>query len=71
MDHSVARFTVDGVRSYATHADFPTDTVYTSELNRATLRLITCSNFDESTGHYVGNTGVFAHLTAVHHAPSA
>jgi sortase (surface protein transpeptidase) len=67
-DHSVVHFTVDGVRSYASHADFPTAVVYGSELNRSTLRLITCSNFDSSIGHYVGNTVVFAHLTAIHSA---
>jgi sortase (surface protein transpeptidase) len=67
-DHSTVQFTVDGVRSYASHADFPTATVYGSELNRSTLRLITCSNFDSSIGHYVGNTVVFAHLSAIHGA---
>jgi sortase (surface protein transpeptidase) len=67
-DHSVARFRVDGVRSYPTHEAFPTAAVYGSDLNRATLRLITCSNFDSSIGHYIGNTVVYAHLTALHHA---
>ena len=63
VDGSVATFTVNGVRAYASHADFPTVAVYGSDLNHPTLRLITCSNFDHSIGHYVGNTVVFAHLT--------
>jgi sortase (surface protein transpeptidase) len=68
-DHSETLFTVNAVRAYASHAAFPTDEVYGADLGHPTLRLITCSNFDESTGHYVGNTVVFAHLTAIHHAP--
>jgi sortase (surface protein transpeptidase) len=70
-DGSRTIFTVNAVRSYASHAAFPTDEVYGADLGQPTLRLITCSNFDQSTGHYVGNTVVFAHLTAVHRASSA
>jgi sortase (surface protein transpeptidase) len=66
-DDSVVSFTANAVRSYPTHDTFPTTAVYGGDLARATLRLITCSNFDTSTGHYVGNTVVFAHVTAVHH----
>jgi sortase (surface protein transpeptidase) len=69
-DNSRMTFTVNAVRAYASHAAFPTEEVYGADLGHPTLRLITCSNFDESTGHYVGNTVVFAHLTAIHHAPS-
>lgn len=65
-DRSVAIFTVDAVRAYRSHSDFPTDLVYSGDLSRSTLRVITCSNFDQNTGHYVGNTIVFAHLTALH-----
>ncbi len=61
-DHSVVTFTVNAVRSYATHDQFPTAAVYGADLAHSTLRLITCSNFDDSTGHYAGNTVVFAHL---------
>jgi hypothetical protein len=61
-DGSVAVFTVNAVRSYPSHAAFPTAVVYGADLAHPTLRLITCSNFDNSTGHYVGNTVVFAHL---------
>ncbi len=68
-DHSRMTFTVNAVRAYPSHAAFPTTEVYGADLGHPTLRLITCSNFDESTGHYVGNTVVFAHLTAIH-APS-
>jgi sortase (surface protein transpeptidase) len=70
-DGSRTVFTVNAVRSYASHAAFPTDDVYGADLAHPTLRLITCSNFDQSTGHYVGNTVVFAHLTSIHHARSA
>ena len=64
-DHSTAVFTVNAVRSYASHSDFPTAQIFGSNLASPTLRLITCSNFDSSIGHYVGNTVVFAHLTNV------
>jgi hypothetical protein len=59
-------FTVDAVRDYK-KAAFPTDKVYgAKDLSRPLLRLITCSDFDASIGHHVGNEVVFAHLTAVH-----
>ncbi|HEX2856599.1 MAG TPA: class F sortase [Propionibacteriaceae bacterium] len=61
-DGSVARFVVDAVRAYPSHDAFPTQLVYGGDLSQPTLRLITCSNFDRSIGHYVGNTIVFAHL---------
>jgi Sortase domain len=62
-DRSVATFTVNGVRRYAKDA-FPTSLVY-GNTNHAALRLITCGGaFDGSTGHYVDNIVVFAHLTA-------
>lgn len=67
-DGSRTVFAVNAVRSYPSHDAFPTDTVYGADLAHPTLRLITCSNFDESIGHYVGNTVVFAHLIVVHHA---
>lgn len=65
-DGSIAIFTVDAVRAYQTHNDFPTQLVYGGDLSQPTLRIITCSNFDNGTGHYVGNTIVFAHLTSSH-----
>ena len=64
-DHTTAVFTVNAVRSYASHADFPQTQIFGADLSVPTLRLITCSNFDQTIGHYVGNTVVFAHLTAV------
>jgi sortase (surface protein transpeptidase) len=67
-DRTTSVFTVNAVRSYPTHEQFPTAQVFGSALRTPALRLITCSNFDHSTGHYVGNTVVFAHLTAVHPA---
>ncbi|MDX6296919.1 MAG: hypothetical protein QOI51_776 [Nocardioidaceae bacterium] len=67
-DHTTAVFTVNAVRAYATHDQFPTTEIFGSDLAFPTLRLITCSNFDQTTGHYIGNTVVFAHLTAVRRA---
>jgi sortase (surface protein transpeptidase) len=66
-DDSMMTFEVNAVRSYATHGAFPTEVVYGGDLAQSSLRLITCSNFDDSTGHYIGNTVVFAHLSAIHH----
>ncbi|MEP6527848.1 MAG: sortase [Nocardioidaceae bacterium] len=67
-DRSTATFTVNAVRSYATHADFPVAQIFGADPAYSTLRLITCGNFDSSTGHYLGNTVVFAHITGAHHA---
>ena len=62
-DHSVAVFTVDEVQ-VALKSDFPTDQVYGST-PYPSLRLITCGgDFDKSTHEYLGNTIVYAHLTA-------
>jgi hypothetical protein len=56
-------FTVDAVRDYKKSA-FPTDLVYgAKDLSRPELRLITCSNFDRTIHHHIGNEIVFAHLT--------
>src|SRR3954447_11390729 len=55
-------FTVDAVRDYK-KAAFPTEVVYgAKDLGRAQLRLITCSDFDPSLRHHVGNEAVFAHV---------
>jgi len=64
-DGTTAVFTVNAVRDYKSHSNFPTDLVYGGDLSSATLRIITCSNFDGAIGHYVGNTIVFAHLTTL------
>jgi hypothetical protein len=59
-------FTVNAVRDFK-KSKFPTTIVYgAKDLSRPQLRLITCSDFDRSIGHHVGNEVVFAHLTAVH-----
>lgn len=65
QDGSIAVFVVNAVRSYPTHDDFPIAQIFGAQLADPTLRLITCSNFDGSSGHYVGNTVVFAHLRGV------
>ena len=66
-------FTVDAVRDFKKDM-FPTAVVYgAKDLSVPALRLITCSDFDRSIRHHVGNTVVFAHLTTtrrpVQHKP--
>ncbi len=61
-DGTRARFTVEGSEQYPKD-DFPTARVY-GRTKRPTLRLITCGgDFDQSTGHYVDNTVVYARAT--------
>lgn len=59
-------FTVNAVRDFKKDK-FPTTLVYGSN-NETTpqLRLITCSDFDRSIRHHVGNEVVFSHLTSQH-----
>ncbi len=58
-------FTVNAVRDFK-KSRFPTTLVYGgTDLSTPQLRLITCSDFDASIGHHVGNEVVFAHLTSV------
>jgi sortase (surface protein transpeptidase) len=60
-DGTTAKFVVDRAAEYS-KADFPDQAVYHSGTG-AQLRLITCGGvFDHSTGHYVDNVVVFAHL---------
>ncbi|MGH3609471.1 MAG: class F sortase [Pseudonocardiaceae bacterium] len=62
-DGTTATFEVDAVESLPKHS-FPTSTVY-GDTDFAALRLITCGgSFDRSTGNYLNNTVVFAHLLA-------
>jgi sortase family protein len=61
-------FTVNAVRDFP-KKKFPTTVVYGGRLDRPQLRLITCSDFDASTHHHIGNEVVFASLTAVHRQP--
>ncbi len=57
-------FTVNAVRDYK-KAEFPTTVVYGAKnIGVPTLHLITCSDFDRSIRHHVGNTVVFAELTS-------
>jgi LPXTG-site transpeptidase (sortase) family protein len=60
QDGVVAHFTVTAVRSYA-KSDFPTSTVY-GDTSRATLRLITCGDWNDESHQYDGNVVVFAEL---------
>jgi sortase (surface protein transpeptidase) len=62
-DHSVAVFTIDEVQT-TLKANFPTDKVYAAT-PYAGLRLITCGgDYDKQTHEYLGNTIVYAHMTA-------
>jgi hypothetical protein len=57
-------FTVNAVRDYK-KSHFPTQVVYgAKDLSSPQLRLITCSDFDASIRHHIGNEVVFAHLTS-------
>lgn len=61
-DHVVTVFTVDSVQQ-TPKAKFPTSRVYGS-VSYAALRLITCGgDFDDTTGSYLDNTIVYAHLS--------
>jgi len=61
-------FTVNAVRDYKKQ-NFPTRVVYGGNLDRPQLRLITCSDFDASIHHHIGNEVVYAHLAALHGHP--
>ena len=53
------RFRVEGLERWP-KAEFPTRRVF-GRTRLSTLRLVTCSGeFDESSGHYVDNTIVYA-----------
>jgi sortase (surface protein transpeptidase) len=65
QDGSRLTFTVHGVRNFKKTA-FPTRLVYGgADLSTPQLRLITCSDFDRTTGRHLGNQIVFTHLTRV------
>jgi hypothetical protein len=60
-DGITAIFRVTGVREYL-KSDFPAKSIY-GETDYAALRLITCGGaFDDTTGHYLSSTIVFASL---------
>lgn len=59
-DGTRAEFRVTAVRSY-TQKDFPTATVY-GDTARSTIRLVTCTDWDEQAQEYVGNVVVFGDL---------
>jgi LPXTG-site transpeptidase (sortase) family protein len=62
-DKKVATFAVDGVQKVSKDA-FPTASVY-GKSSAPSLRLITCGGaFDATTGHYLYNIIVYAHLIA-------
>lgn len=55
-------FIVDGLEDYPDRSKIPPAQAYIGAVDRPELRLITCANFDNQTGHYRGNIVVFAHL---------
>lgn len=63
IDGSIAHFNVTATRAYPKR-DFPTRAVY-GNTDRATLRLITCGDWNEQTQEYDGNVVVFAELNAL------
>lgn len=63
-DGSILDFVINAVRDYQ-KATFPTSVVYGGDLSTPQLRLITCSDFDETTHHHEGNEVVFSHLVRV------
>jgi LPXTG-site transpeptidase (sortase) family protein len=67
QDGSTMVFKVNAVRDYL-KSKFPTAVVYGGDLSAPTLRLITCSDFDEAIHHHVGNEVVYSHLVRVVHA---
>lgn len=63
-DGRTAVFTVDALREFDKD-EFPTKLVYGGDLGVPSLRLITCSNFDPSSGSHTANLIVFSRLTKV------
>lgn len=63
-DHRMATFIVDGLKQYPQRSAIPALPVFGGDNAVAGIRLITCTNFDRSTGHYRGNLVVFGHLTS-------
>lgn len=63
-DGSRLVFTVNAVRDYP-KSRFPTMSVYGGDLSQASLRLITCSDFDPTIHHHTGDEVVYSHLTRV------
>lgn len=55
-------FIVDGLEDYPDRSKIPPAQAYIGAVDRSELRLVTCANFDNQTGHYRGNIVVFAHL---------
>ena len=63
-DGVTAQFEVTSVATYL-KANFPDQSVYTSD-GDSTLQLVTCGGaFDSATGHYLSNTVVYTSLVAL------
>ncbi|WP_435748041.1 class F sortase [Nocardioides sp. SYSU DS0663] len=63
-DGITVTFEVDALRTFDKDR-FPTEVVYGGDLSTPQLRLITCSDFNPSTGHHDGNVVVFSHRVEV------
>ena len=61
-DRRTATFVVDGLKQYPQRSAIPALPVFGGDNAVPEIRLITCTNFDRSTGHYQGNLVVFGHL---------
>ncbi len=57
-----AVFEVDGLENYPDRSRIQPAQAYIGPVDRSELRLVTCADFNQRTGHYQGNVIVFAHL---------
>lgn len=61
-DGKTATFKVDKARRYPNRHNLPADQLLGGDVDQSGLRLLTCTDFDPKTGHYHGNTIIYAHL---------
>lgn len=62
-DGKKVTYVVDKARSYPDRKELPTTKFLGGDVDKSGLRLVTCTDFDHKTGHYRGNTIIYAHLT--------
>jgi sortase (surface protein transpeptidase) len=65
-DDTNATFVVDTARRYPDRTKLPAGQLLGGHVDRSGLRLVTCTDYDHTTGHYRGNTIISAHLTHTH-----
>lgn len=61
-DGKKVTFVVDKARGYPDRQKLPTTKFLGGNVDKSELRLVTCTDFDHNTGHYRGNTIIYAHL---------